>query len=149
MKKVLPIFLLAMLLSTLAVQAQPLPKIKSFVDVEYVSGGISLEEEQALAEMAKDFTLKVVTALSCGDYLNKINLLILDGSGGIVLETVTNGPILYANLPTGKYTVVAEAFGEQYKKPMTAKTGRQKQLVFYWPVEPKACDKGNNKKNKE
>lgn len=146
MKKILPIFLLAMLLLTLAAQAQSLPKIKTFVDVEYVSGGISLEEEQALAEMTKDFTLKVVTALSCGDYLNKINLLILDSAGGIVLETVTNGPILYANLPDGKYTVVASAFGERYKKPLTAKTGRQKQLVFYWPVEPKACGRENNKK---
>lgn len=149
MKKILPIFLLAILVSTLAVQAQPLPKIKTFVDVEYVSGGISLEEEQALAEMTKDFTLKVVTALSCGDYLNKINLLILDAADGIVLETVTNGPILYANLADGKYTVVASAFGEQYKKPITAKTGRQKQLVFYWPVEPTDCGKSNNNNKKK
>lgn len=141
MKKILQIFLRTMLFSTLAVQAQSQPEVKTFVDVEYVSGGISIEEEQALAEMTKDFTLKVVTALSCGDYLNKINLLILDDADGVVLETVTNGPILYANLPDGKYTVVASAFGEQYKKPLTVKTGRQKQLVYYWPVEPKACDK--------
>lgn len=146
MKNILLVFLLTVLFSALTVQAQPLPKVKTFVDVEYVTGGISIEEEQALAEIAKDFTLKVVTALRCGDYLNKINLLILDDAGGIVLEAVTDGPILYANLPDGKYTVVASAFGEQYKKRITAKTGRQKQLVFYWPVEPKACDEDNKKK---
>ncbi|HID83382.1 MAG TPA: hypothetical protein EYH06_00135 [Chromatiales bacterium] len=145
MKNILLVFLLTMLFSALAVQAQPRPEIKTFVDVEYVSGGISIEEEQALAEMAKDFTLKVVMALRCGDYLNNINVLILDKDGKIVLESVTDGPILYVNLQPGKYKVLASAHGEQYKKNVRIKSGRQSQIVYYWPIESRACDEGNNK----
>lgn len=115
------------------------PQVKSFLEVNYLTGGISIEEEAALAEMARDYTLKVVNALKCGDYLNNINILIMDKADSIVLETDTNGPILYANLKPGKYTVYASAFGERYHKPFTAKQGVQRQVVFYWPTEPKAC----------
>lgn len=145
MKMFFQMFLLVVSMTALVVQAQSLPTVKTFLGVEYVTGGIGIEEEQALAEMAKEYTLKVVTALTCGDYLNKINLLIEDKDGNIVLETVTDGPILYANLQPGKYTVSASAYGEEYKKPLTTKAGRQKQLVFYWPVEVKACEKEDKK----
>ena len=115
------------------------PQVQSFVDVNYITGGVSIEEEALIAEMAKDYTLKVINALKCGDYLTNINILIMDKSDNIVLETDTNGPILYANLIPGKYTVYASAFGERYKKPTRIKEGVQRQIVFYWPTEPKPC----------
>ena len=115
------------------------PLVQSFVDVNYITGGVSIEEEAMIAEMARDYTLKVTNALKCGDYLTNINILIMDASDNIVLETDTNGPILYANLTKGKYTVYASAFGERYKKPTRIKEGVQRQLVFYWPTEPKPC----------
>lgn len=119
--------------------AQAAPQVQTFVDVNYITGGVSIEEEAVLAEMAKDYTLKVVNALKCGDYLNNINILIMDNSDNIMLEADTDGPLLYANLPAGKYTVYASAFGERYKKPVNLKQGIQRMVVFYWPTEPVPC----------
>jgi hypothetical protein len=120
-------------------QVQALPEVQRFVDVDYITGGISIEEEQAIAEIAKDFTLKIISALKCGDYLNNINILILNQEGHIVLEAVTDGPILYANLPDGSYKVTASAGGESFTQPVKTRSGRQSQLIFSWPVEPKSC----------
>ncbi len=124
--------------------AQPLPQIETFLDVQYVTGGVSIEEEQALAELAKDFTLKVVLALKCGDYLNNVDVLILDEDEKIVLETVTNGPILYANLKPGKYLVQASALGEHFEKKVRVRAGRQSEVIFYWPDAPKSCEEWNS-----
>jgi len=131
--------IISVFLGFVMVHVQAAPQVQTFVDVNYITGGVSIEEEAVLAEMAKDYTLKVVNALKCGDYLNNINILIMDASDSIMLEADTNGPILYANLAPGKYTVYASAFGERYKKLVSLKQGIQRMVVFYWPTEPVPC----------
>ncbi len=124
--------------------ALALPQVQKFLDVEYVTGGVGDEEARYLAELARDFTLKILVTKD-GKYFADVDIRILDAHGELVLEARTDGPLLYANLPPGRYTVIAEGFGEHFERKVSIRKGRQAYLVFRWPwvaepPEPPAAD---------
>ncbi|NNM83524.1 MAG: carboxypeptidase regulatory-like domain-containing protein, partial [Burkholderiales bacterium] len=62
-----------------------------------------------------------------GAYLSDVKVSVR-GEGG-KLETVTEGPFLYASLPAGKYKIRAESNGSSQSRTVTL--GRASE-VFYW-----------------
>ncbi len=106
--------------------------VKQQGDVRYVSGGVSDEEQQAIEDLGEDFDLKLTFATKEGKYLSDVNVLIKDSQDNTVLETVTDGPLLYANLAPGTYNVEASGFGQQFQKQAQVKDNQQEQLIFRW-----------------
>ena len=78
-------------------------------NVAYVSGGVGDEERVALEDMERhhDYNLKLVFAIRAGNFLNGANVRISDARGGEVLNVQTTGPLFYAHLAPGSYTVQA------------------------------------------
>src|SRR5690606_35029459 len=76
--------------------------------VTFVSGGIGACESQEIQRIAREYQLELVfvrkTARS-ESYLASIPVHIADKRNSLVLDTVTDGPYLLANIPNGHYVV--------------------------------------------
>lgn len=110
--------------------------VESYNDIDYVSGGIGDSEQQALQELASDFNLGLIFAVrESGNYVNDIGVQIQDSAGEVVLETTSKGPMLYADLEPGSYTVEASGYGETYSQNVDLQEGQQETLNFTWPQD--------------
>jgi hypothetical protein len=108
------------------------PEVKTYEGIPYVSGGIGLEERASLGAMSKTDNLKLSFALQNKDYLGGAEVLIKDRSGKEILEAVSEGPLFFAKLPEGIYTVEATAMGKTLERVVHVPSKGQAQLYFAW-----------------
>ena len=135
-------FILSLLAISL-VQAVPaltagrnfLPAAKTQNGITYVTGGIGEPEASAMKAAANHYDLMLTFAERNGDYLANVKVTIKDLKGYTVLDTVSDGPILLANLPSGRYTVRAEADGKVLVKTANVISRHHSQFVYFWPNE--------------
>jgi hypothetical protein len=108
-------------------------KEKEYQGITYVSGGITLDEREALAAKYKGYNLKLMFAAKSGEYVADIKVAISDSKGKKVLVADSDGPWLFTNLPAGKYTVTAAMMGKEKQNKLNIRKG-QKQITlgFYW-----------------
>jgi hypothetical protein len=108
-------------------------KEETYQGISFISGGIGLEEREALASMYKQYNLKLMFAAKGGEYLADIKVDILDSRGKKVLVAVANGPWFFTNLPAGKYTVITSMMGKEKRNKVSIGKGqKQITLAFYW-----------------
>lgn len=103
-------------------------------EIAYVSGGVGDEEQKAIDELGAGFGLKLTFATQDGHYLGGGKVLIQDSQGNSILDVATQGPIFYADLEPGTYTVTAEPleYAEQ-REQQTVEIGEgQTVLHFSW-----------------
>ena len=137
MKKTLMIVMSLCVMSLAAVcfsaevPATPL-MVKDYEGVSYVSGGIGLDEREAMSAIAGQFNLKIVFALKEGNYLADASVLIKDAQEKTVLEAVSDGPWFYAKLPPGKYSVTATMMEKAHTESVQLKPAGHSVLHFYW-----------------
>jgi hypothetical protein len=125
---------------TCAVFAQDgLPPVQSFGSVSYITGGIGLDESTSIKAAEKDFTLSLLFAQTKrGEYLADVKVSIKDKAGSIVLEAVSDGPMLLARLPAGIYKISAEHEGTVLVKTVRVDSKRVAQAAFVWQPAAKA-----------
>lgn len=117
-------------------QAQ-LPQARTQGSVDYVTGGVGKEEADALKQASGDYSLTLELASSgptpeghtMGAYVANALVVIRDAQGHEVLNTRTDGPLLLARLPAGKYTVSAEWNGVR-KQTNVELGGIRRHVVF-------------------
>ena len=101
--------------------------------VSYVSGGVSDSEQATIKEMGKDYNLRVLAALEEGNYLSEVDVTIVNAQGETVLHTVTSGPMLFAQLPAGSYTIHAKApESEEQQQTVQVASDSQAHADFRW-----------------
>lgn len=101
--------------------------------VTYVSGGVGMDEVAALRGMAKDYNLRLTFAAKCnGDYIAGVNVTVLDAKGNEVLNTVADGPMLFANLAPGVYRVKMDHKGDVLEKRVHITSRRPLAATFAW-----------------
>jgi hypothetical protein len=88
--------------------------------------------------------VKMVFSLNTGNYLSDVQVKVTDGAGKVVIDDVSNGPWLFAQLPPGNYTATA-IYAD---KPVTqrfsvGKTG-VKTAQFRWPASVEQSAVGTN-----
>ena len=79
---------------------------------EYITGGIGASERAEFDARRSEFNFEVKTALKTGHYLADVVVTITNEAGQVILDAQTDGPLFYAKLAPGKYTVKA-IHGEQ------------------------------------
>ncbi len=85
------------------------PASQTSSGIAYLTGGVSLEERDAIRERANDYNLWIWLARTgSGYFLAGVKVSIEDARGQPVLETVTDGPWLLARVPPGRYTIRAD-----------------------------------------
>lgn len=103
-------------------------------DVIFVSGGIGYCEAQEMRRIAPDFQLELMMVKRTPGhetYLASIPVIVTDSKGSLIIDTVTKGPFLLANLPTGRYEVSADYNGEVKSQRVTVSKKHQR-IVFVW-----------------
>jgi len=127
------------LLAIAALAAEDLPRLQSYGSVSYVSGGIGLDESSAIKTAEKDFTLSLLFAQTKrGEYLADVKVDIRDNEGALLLEAVSEGPMLLARLSAGTYKISAEHEGTTLVKTVRVDSKRVAQTAFVWQPAAKA-----------
>lgn len=101
--------------------------------IVYVTGGIG-EAELAELEAAKgDYNLRVTNTAKDGAYVSDTAVVIQDRKGNDVMA-VNSGPLLYAALPPGNYTLMAEQTGIVQTKRFTVSAKKPANIQLFWNV---------------
>jgi hypothetical protein len=103
------------------------------------SGGSSSEEFVVLDRLETGYSLKLLLAAKgSGAYLADVSVRVLSiPSGNLVLETRTEGPLLLAALPPGRYEVTASAavrpgaVSTLKRNIVIASTGLHKEVMYF------------------
>jgi hypothetical protein len=108
------------------------PKVRSDGAIAYLSGGISEEGVREVLEIGKDFNLRVVFALTSGEYVADVDVKLADAKGLRLLDTVAEGPIFLAKLPAGAYRITASFGGQTIERTVSVTTRGQQVVYFHW-----------------
>jgi len=131
--RVAPVVALLLMLPRLAAAGT---QVEHQNGIAYVSGGVGSEERAALAALSREFDLKLTLALASGDYVGDAAVRVTDAAGKTVLDAPTDGPLFYAQLPPGTYTVtVSRNGGHELQRSARVGDGGQAHLVFTWKAE--------------
>lgn len=100
--------------------------------INYLSGGIGLDESKAI-QQSTGYNLHMTFAVGAQDqYTADVDVTIEKSPGQIVLNLNQAGPLVYVQLPPGKYTVVATRNGETRRDLTDVGSGTARNLVFHW-----------------
>lgn len=107
--------------------------------VPVVSGGVGESSQELIEAQQQNYNLKLVYTGEGGMYLSDVQVKIRDSKGLEIVNGVTNGPFLLAELEPGRYTV--ESATDGFQKKQTVTVGPQLKTVnIPFPVK----DDGNN-----
>ena len=100
--------------------------------INYLSGGIGLDESKAI-QQSTGYNLHMTFAVGAQDqYTADVDVVIQKSPGQTVLTLSQTGPLVYVQLPPGKYTVVATRTGETRRDVTDVGSGTARNLVFHW-----------------
>ncbi|WP_431495674.1 carboxypeptidase regulatory-like domain-containing protein [Pseudomonas brassicacearum] len=110
------------------VQVQPLQQN----GITYLSGGIGEDEARAIGQ-AQGYNLHMTFAVGPENkYIPDVEVVIQNASGQTLLTLDEAGPLVYVQLPPGKYNVVATRSGEARHDTAEVGGGAARNLVFHW-----------------
>lgn len=98
------------------------------------SGGVGLNARDDLRARAPDHNVKMVFALTTGNYVADVQVKVMDRSGKTVVDGVSDGPWMYAKLPPGSYTARATYGGHTRTQKFTVGRSGTKTAHFRWPA---------------
>jgi len=125
---------LALALPLYAATTSPLPQTHRQGDVTYVAGGVGQGEAQAMKQAAVRYPLDLLfTAGKRGEYLADVHVAVKNQAGHTVLDVVADGPMLFAQLPAGRYHVKAEYEGHSMRRDIRVTTQGGHWVDFNWP----------------
>jgi len=100
--------------------------------VAYLSGGIGVDEAKAI-QQATGYNLHMTFSIGPeGKYVPDVDVVVQKAQGQTVLTLTQAGPLVYVQLPPGKYTVVATRNGEERRDTTDVGRGSPRNLVFTW-----------------
>jgi len=99
--------------------------------VTYVSGGVGSDERAALQAAKQDYNLHVMNSAANGE-LTTDDTLSISGNGQTLVNASNVGPLFYAKLPPGTYTVTATIADRQKQQKITIGGGKPANVHFTW-----------------
>ena len=96
--------------------------------IQFLSGGIGVEERDAMRAEGKDYNLKLSFSLKDGAYLADVKVAIDSGKKPLV-RADSDGPLFYAELPPGKYRITVSYQGKTQTR--TVSIGKNATSVFF------------------
>jgi hypothetical protein len=106
------------------------PPVSTQGEVSYTSGGIGLDESQALRREMPHWPLALRFTGSRNEYLADVQVTITRVGGQTVLDTISQGPYMLVKLAPGRYTVRAQY--EDTAQTKSIKLERHATLAFRW-----------------
>lgn len=119
-------------MSLLAAESDGSLKVAQQGAISYVSGGIGQEEVAAMRAEANSFNLRMAFSSLAGEFLADVKVTLADKKGNVVLNTLSDGPCLYAKVPPGIYKLTAETMNKAITKPVELAGKRSANVQFAW-----------------
>lgn len=127
------LFLPCMLLALPAIAEQSLLEPQKQGEVTFVSGGVGADEQKAMQAMRADYNLSLLfSEQGTGAYVSGVKVRITDSGGNAFLETVSDGPKLFAKLKPGRYIVSVDRDGQLSRKAAKVGGKQMTSLSFTW-----------------
>lgn len=99
----------------------------------YLSGGVGYDERARMEAMKSQYNLRLLFAISgAGSYLSGVKVRIQDIAGTTLLDAISNGPWLYAQLAPGNYVLTLDHEGQIQRRNITITPGRATVENVYW-----------------
>lgn len=114
-----------------------LPAVKTSGNIEYLSGGIGIDESTAIKNVAGQWPLSLVFSVKSGagaEYASNVTLVVRDAKGAVVLETAGSGPYLLVKLEPGTYELHATLAGKVLEQQVQVKARTSTRLELVWPA---------------
>ena len=106
-------------------------------DVAIMYGGIGKLERKLIEMLGKDYNLKLTfIALPWKKYLSNVEVNIINEKGQKIVKVKSQGPLFYAKIPSGIFTIQAVYKGKikTHKNVEVTQRG-QRSLYFSWNIE--------------
>ena len=101
----------------------------------FMTGGIGTEERDEMMQFANQYNLALSFAARSGQYLSDVNVVITDSKGREMVNTISAGPLFYAELPRGRYNIkVAYDRWSEEIRDLEVGSGHLVSKVFHWNV---------------
>lgn len=104
-----------------------LPAEKTSHGISYVSGGVGLDESNALKAAREDYSLDIETFQAApsgkNEYTAAVPLTVTKPGGEVVFEAPTDGPFTLLRLPPGRYIVNASYAGQTQHRQVEVGNG--------------------------
>ena len=104
--------------------------------VTYITGGIA-EEAEMMRRVAKNYTLEMAFVQKLKqqeEFISEVTVKLINAKKDVVLDTITKGPYVYVNVPSGRYTIVAEFNGVEKHQQVVVNAKKHQKVVFWWPI---------------
>jgi len=119
-----------------AQDALPLPAEKQSGSVGYVTGGVPDEQLPALKAARSSYPLGIEIYQKAGaksEFTSGVQVRVIDKSGEIVLDAVSDGPYLWARVPSGSYRIEATLKDKMVAKQVTVASSGSTPAVLVFP----------------
>lgn len=116
-----------------------LPPIKTQGGIPYLSGGIGSDESAAIKAATSRYSLSITLAGTQDGrnvYLSSVPVTVKDADGGVILDVVSDGPYLLADLPPGNYQVSARFQDQEKSAEARVAAGKNARVSFLWKGKP-------------
>ncbi len=100
-------------------------------NISYITGGVGDEERASLESSKGQYNLWVMSASKSGEFIGETQLNLLDNKGQSLLS-VTAGPLFYAKLPPGRYTIQASAHGLAKTQKIAVDRNKPSSIHLSW-----------------
>jgi hypothetical protein len=101
-------------------------------NVMFISGGIGDDERQALEASAKNYNLEITSTDKTGHFMADTNFQITDPNGREIIHIDDAGPLFYAKLPPGAYTIQATNGDRHWKREVKISNGKPTGIHVVW-----------------
>ncbi|SIT31772.1 carboxypeptidase-like regulatory domain-containing protein [Achromobacter sp. MFA1 R4] len=112
-----------------------MPPVKHQGSVEYVSGGIGIDESEAMKAASGNYPLALTFAAQRGgkaDYVADVAVVIRDAQGKSVLQVTAEGPYMLVKLPAGSYRISATFDGKAQERQVSVQDSGTARAMFEW-----------------
>lgn len=139
MKNASPLTKMSALMASMGIvistQVFALPPLMNSNGIDYITGGVGLEESTEIKAIQSQWPLTLQFAQTNGvngEHIADVNVSIVDNRGREVMTAFADAPYLLAKLPPGRYNVNATHKGMTMKKTVVIQSGKPTQAMLLW-----------------
>lgn len=108
----------------------------------FLSGGVGQGEVEAMRRAAGDYNLRMTFTEQGGQYLADVAVDVRKPNGETVLSTISDGPMIFVDLPPGNYVVDAEFGGRTQTRRISLGRDKHREMVMRWRSPDESRESG-------
>lgn len=109
-----------------------MPQVQQQGGVEYVSGGVGLDESKALQAARSQWPLSLRFTDRNAEFVADVHVQVVDAHGASVLDATSRGPYMLVRVRPGRYTVHVSHDGVNKTSAVTVGSNGSARASFVW-----------------